>query len=90
MLIVGKCWYNTKIVVRGADMNHNYDKWVIIILSIQVTIMGAAISHLAYKYGYEKGRASVYNSFADSPDVGTCYQAGGCGDLPQTKRARAK
>lgn len=70
----------------AADNMDQFTKWTLIALSLQVAAMGVLVSHLSYKLGYEQGRASVYNSFADSPDVGTCYQPGGCGDLPQTKR----
>lgn len=63
-----------------------FTKWTIVILSLQLTACSIVISHLFYKLGYEQGRASVYQSFSDGPDVGTCYQVGGCGDLPQTKR----
>lgn len=63
-----------------------YSRWVIIILSLQLTISGMVISHLCYKLGYEQGRASLINDRAGEGDVGTCYQTGGCGELPDNSK----
>lgn len=57
-----------------ARMN-TFTKITIVFLSAQLFIMGLLVSQLAYKLGFEKGRVSVYQSFADSPDVGTPYVA---------------
>jgi hypothetical protein len=68
MLIAEK----SKLVFRIRKVD-NMAKWTIIILSIQVTIMGLTISHLCYKLGYEQGKASVYQSFAEDGTEGTHY-----------------
>ena len=79
VIIAGKECSNTKTIVEGKMDNHS--KIVIAILSIQLTISGIVISHLCYKLGYEQGRASVYNSFAETGSEGTCYVPGGCDDI---------
>ena len=58
----------------------NFTKLSILFLSAQLFIMGLIVSHLAYKLGYEQGRASVYRDYAETGSEGTCYVPGGCQD----------
>jgi hypothetical protein len=47
-------------------------KWVMVALSIQTFAMGCTISKLCYDLGFERGRASVYQEFAQDSSDGYC------------------
>lgn len=69
-----------------------YTKWVLAILSIQLTIAGVEISRLCYKLGYEQGRSSVVFDDGNIKEDGTCYVPGGCGtnEVLQPKHHKVK
>jgi hypothetical protein len=56
-----------------------FTRFTLIFLSAQLFVMGLLVSHLAYKLGYEQGRASVYLK-EDGPE-GTCLVPSGCPDM---------
>ena len=62
-------------------------KWVIIWLSIQLTILSFYVTKQAYELGYERGRASVYKEFAEDGIEGTCFAIkGDCHENKQSTR----
>jgi hypothetical protein len=72
-----------------------FTKASLIWLSLQLGIMGYAISRLAYDLGYERGKEAVYQSFAEDGSEGTCFAPKGCKEVNYDKdqksiRVRAK
>ncbi len=54
--------------------------WIVIGLSLQLTLMGLALTRLAYQLGYERGRIHVLTTFDDTSE-GTCMVPH-CNDKP--------
>lgn len=55
-----------------------FTKFTLIFLSAQLFVMGLLVSHLAYKLGYEQGRASITAYGQTDEGIGTCYVPTGC------------
>jgi len=62
-----------------------FTKFTLIFLSAQLFVMGLLVSHLAYKLGYEQGRASLYAFGQETGPEGTCYDPAGCNETGPKK-----
>lgn len=56
-----------------------FTKYTLVILSIELAGMGALVSHLSYKLGFEQGKLALMAEWDNGKGVGTCYIPGGCG-----------
>lgn len=56
----------------------NFTRGTLIWLSLQLTLMGTAITKMAYDLGFERGKVSALTTFVDDADVGTCFVSGKC------------
>ena len=54
---------------------------VIVWLSLQLLVSGVVISKMAYDLGFERGKSSVWASFATDGTEGTCLAPTGCKDI---------